>query len=86
MEIDQRSKSTNANQNHCQRCQCPDCLTKDNTLNDLKQEMRDLKGRLETQENRVMNVEQRECNSGLLPLVVTTMTGFDSGDMVGKGR
>ena len=86
METDQRSESTNANVTHCQRCQCPDCLAKDNTLNDLTQENADLKRIVEKLQERVLAVEQRECSSSWLPLVVTTLAGFDSGDMVGKGR
>ena len=56
------------------------------SMNTLQQENSTLKRKMSDVEDRLKSLEERETETGGLPLVVTTMAGFDRKDVMGKGN
>ena len=72
--------------NGCMRCQCDTCTCNVNKLNNLEKENQELKHQMAAMVERMEALEERNTGFNGLPLVVTTMAGFDNGDMLGKGK
>ena len=56
------------------------------SMNSLQRENSTLKRKMSDMEDRLKSLEERETETGGLPLVVTTMAGFDRKDVMGKGN
>ena len=87
MELDNEADASyQPRSNCCMRCQCDTCIEKENKVNNLEKENVDLKRKMAAMEERIKSIEERNSGFNGIPLVVTTMAGFDSGEMLGNGE